>query len=350
MKTQVKDYYGKTLKTSEDLKTNACCTNVDYPKHIKKALGKIHDEVMTKYYGCGLTIPTHLEALKVLDLGSGSGRDCYLLSQIVGENGYVVGVDMTPEQLAVAKKYLDFHKENFGYKKSNVEFIEGDIQNLRAAGLKENDFDLIVSNCVVNLVPDKESVLKEAFSLLKEGGEFYFSDVYCSRRLPQTLTNDSEIWGECLGGAMYWNDFENLAKKVGFTDPRVVETSRISINNPKLQEKLSGFEFYSVTYRLFKISQLETHCEDYGQAVIYKGGVKEQEQVFILDNHHTFYKGKVASVCGNSYRMLHDTRYKENFEFIGNWAFHYGIYEGCGVNAPFAETKAEGNSAATNCC
>lgn len=89
--TSVQNYYGKELRNSTDLKTNACCTTFEYPKKIKKILSEIHDEVMAKYYGCGLTIPTTLNGLKVLDLGSGSGRDCYLISKLVGESGHVLG-------------------------------------------------------------------------------------------------------------------------------------------------------------------------------------------------------------------------------------------------------------------
>ncbi|MEP5943763.1 MAG: hypothetical protein ABJ356_04330, partial [Balneola sp.] len=85
---QVSSYYGETLQTSDDLKTNACCTDIEYPRYIKDILSQLHDETMSKYYGCGLTIPTNLEGLRVLDLGSGSGRDCYVASKLVGENGH----------------------------------------------------------------------------------------------------------------------------------------------------------------------------------------------------------------------------------------------------------------------
>mgnify|MGYP000135562332 CR=1 FL=1 len=95
---QVKNYYGKELEKSEDLKTNACCSLVEPPQYIKDVLAKIHDEVMAKYYGCGLTIPDKLKGLKVLDLGCGSGRDVYIASQLVGESGSVIGLDMTDEQ------------------------------------------------------------------------------------------------------------------------------------------------------------------------------------------------------------------------------------------------------------
>ena len=136
LESEVQDYYGKELQGSEDLKTNVCCTTVSYPEKVKQGLKQIHDEVLTRYYGCGLTIPTHVEGLRVLDLGSGAGRDCYLLSQLVGEDGYVVGVDMTVEQLEVARRHIDWHQHNFGYKKSNVSFVQGNIQDLEAAAIE----------------------------------------------------------------------------------------------------------------------------------------------------------------------------------------------------------------------
>ena len=131
MKEKVREYYGETLKTQDDLKTDACCSPAAVPPHIRRALAKVHEEVQAKYYGCGLDIPLELEGLSVLDLGSGSGRDCYVLSQLVGPAGRVVGVDMTEEQLAVARRHLDSQARMFGYARSNVEFIKGDIERLR---------------------------------------------------------------------------------------------------------------------------------------------------------------------------------------------------------------------------
>jgi len=179
IKENVKSYYGETLKTSSDLKTDACCDTEVIHDYIKSALSNVSDEVLQKYYGCGLTIPTHLNDKTVLDLGSGAGRDCFLLSQIVGENGTVLGVDMTEEQLDVANRNIDWHREKFGYTKNNVTFYKGDLEKLNQLGIQPNSVDVIVSNCVINLVPDKQAVLSQAFELLKEGGEMYFSDVYC---------------------------------------------------------------------------------------------------------------------------------------------------------------------------
>ena len=344
----VQEYYGEELQKSEDLKTNACCTLTKPPRHITVALRLVADEVQSKYYGCGLTIPTQVQGLKILDLGSGSGRDCYIAGKLVGENGHVVGVDMTDQQLAVANKYIEFHREKFGYSKSNVEFIKGNIEKLDELNLEKGSFDLIISNCVINLAQDKQKVLDDAYALLKPGGEMYFSDVYSDRRIPQELKEDKVLWGECLSGALYRNDFHNTAKKAGFTDPRVVENKPISVENEELEEKLGTLKFFSVTHRLFKIDGLENDCEDYGQAVVYNGGIDECPMAFDLDDHHHFPKGKMITICGNTYKMLHDTRYKSFFTFHGDWSTHYGIFEGCGGAMPFSLN--EGSLDAASCC
>ncbi|MFT5819748.1 MAG: arsenite methyltransferase [Crocinitomix sp.] len=343
---EVKNYYGKELENSEDLKTNACCTLTAPPKYILDALSEVHDEVQAKYYGCGLTIPFEVEGLRILDLGSGSGRDCYIASKLVGENGFVVGVDMTNEQLEVANRHVDYHTEKFGYKKPNVSFVKGNIERLDELDFEDGSFDLIISNCVVNLAGDKQKVLDDAYRLLKPGGEMYFSDVYSDRRVPVALQNDPVLWGECLSGALYWNDFLNFAKKAGFTDPRATENKPITIDNKELEEKVGELEFYSVTYRLFKLDGLESDCEDYGQAVTYKGSIKGSDAAFDLDDHHHFPKGKIMTVCGNTYMMLNDTRFKGHFDFYGTWETHYGIFEGCGGAMPF-NTE---NGAAEDCC
>lgn len=348
--SSVKKYYGEVLETSKDLKTNACCTIVDYPAPVKEAMKLIHTEVDEKYYGCGLTIPTELKGLTVLDLGSGSGRDCYILSKLVGEQGRVIGVDMTPQQLEVARKHINYHAEQFGYKKSNVEFVEGNIEKLDELGFDKGQFDLIVSNCVINLASDKEAVLRQAFEILKEGGEFYFSDVYVDRRVEQSLVEDPELYGECLSGALYWNDFQNLARKVGFADPRIVSIEPITISNKRVEEKTRGYTFSSITYRLFKIKDLEPHCEDYGQAVKYKGSDDENPTAFMLDDHHIFEKGKMELVCGNTWLMLKNTRFAKHFEFYGDFSKHYGIFEGCGMISPISETSSFGITEGASCC
>jgi len=344
---EVKSYYGSELQQSGDLKTNACCTLTKPPRHILQALNLVADEVQAKYYGCGLTIPSGVEGLRILDLGSGSGRDCYIAGKLVGENGYVIGVDMTDEQLKVANDHIEYHREKFGYKKSNVEFIKGNIEKLDELNLEKGSFDVIISNCVINLATDKQKVLNDAYSLLKSGGEMFFSDVYSDRRVPKSLQENRVLWGECLSGALYWNDFLDIAKKSGFTDPRVVGDNPITVENEELEVLIGDIKFYSVTYRLMKIDGLESDCEDYGQAVAYKGGVLENNNAFELDDHHYFPKGKIISVCGNTYKMLHDTRFKGFFEFYGTWDVHYGIFEGCGGNIPFTAFE---NGSPESCC
>jgi len=126
----VQDYYGKVLQSSSDLKTNACCSPQAMPGYLKGILSKLHGDVLTRYYGCGLIAPQALTGARVLDLGCGAGRDVYALSAMVGEDGLVVGVDMTPEQLAVAREHQEFHREAFGHGRINTEFHEGYIETL----------------------------------------------------------------------------------------------------------------------------------------------------------------------------------------------------------------------------
>lgn len=344
---QVKDYYGKVLQSSADLKTDACCTDEGLPAYLKPILSKVHDEVLMRYYGCGLVLPEQLTGARILDLGSGAGRDVYALSALVGESGHVVGVDMTAEQLAVANAYREYHADVFGYGSPNTSFHQGYIEQLDQLGLEPGSFDVVVSNCVINLSPDKQAVLSQCYDLLKPGGEIYFSDVYAERRTPQHLVDDEELYGECISGALYWNDFINLAKQCGFKDPRLVKSRPLAIENAGLQEKLGDRRFYSATYRLFKLPDLEPACEDYGQAVRYRGTIAHHPDKFVLDGHHIIETGKMFPVCGNTYRMLAETRFAPHFEFFGDWSTHFGIFDGCGTELPFADSS-DANTGA--CC
>jgi len=341
----VQDYYGKQLQHSDDLKTSACCDASAQPAWLKPLLARVHPEVLARYYGCGLVCPPLLEGCRVLDLGSGSGRDVYALAQLVGKTGEVIGVDMTPEQLAVAEQHRAYHAEQFGY--ANVRFVKGYIEKLDELDLVPGSFDIIVSNCVVNLSPDKDAVLRGVHRLLKKGGEFYFSDVYADRRVPDAVRNDPVLYGECLGGALYWNDFIRLAHRHGFADPRLVEDRPLDITDPKLAPRVGNLKFFSATYRLFKLDGLETACEDYGQAVVYRGTIPDHNHRFVLDRHHDIETGRVFPVCGNTWHMLHGTRFQQHFDFIGEFNRHYGIFPGCGSDIPFAQDESTVKS---GCC
>jgi arsenite methyltransferase len=329
----VQDYYGQVLTATEDLKTSACCTAVSPPAEIRAILSKVPDEVVAKYYGCGSPFPQGIDGLRVLDLGSGSGRDCYVCSALVGPTGKVTGLDMTASQLEVARKYADSYcTETLGYAAPNLKFVEGRIEDLKSAGLEDESIDLIISNCVVNLSPDKAAVLQEAYRVLAPGGEMYFSDVYCDRRLPANVRTHPVLLGECLGGALYEEDFLRLARKAGFEDPRRLATPTvIDVHDPELKNLLGDATFYSITFRLFKIpGRLESLCEDYGQACKYKGTIPGSKFSFTLDDHHVFQAGKWYEVCGNTSAMVGESWLGKHFEIIGDRSTHYGVFA-CGT-------------------
>ncbi len=346
----VKEYYGSTLGGTCDLKTDACST-LDAPTaNVKEAIAAVHDEVSSRYYGCGIAIPAKLEGLKVLDLGSGAGRDVFALAKLVGPNGHVTGVDMTEEQLAVARKYEDWHAEQFGYDKPNTRFLEGYLEKLDELDLEPGSFDLIISNCVFNLCTDKPAVFRETFNLLKPGGELYFADVYADRRMPEHLVADPVLYGECLSGALYWGDYQKMTRDAGFTDPRVFEHRPLSIIDPGVQAKTEKIKFASVTARLMKLENMDAACEDYGQAVIYKGGVPGMERVFKLDCEHEIEAGRVFPVCGNTLAMLTETRFAPYFDVLGDATTHFGTFPGCAAPAIFGEAQSQDGPLTPSCC
>lgn len=347
IREEVKEYYGKTLTHTDDLKTSACCTSEKPNSEINNLIKDIHEEVKSKYYGCGLVAPELLQNTKILDLGSGSGRDAYLLSRLVGAKGSVVGIDMTDEQLDVAKKHVDFHTKAYGYTTPNISFKKGFIESLDDLGFGENQFDLIVSNCVLNLSVDKEAVLRGVYKLLKNGGEMYFSDVYADRRISEELQKNPVLYGECLSGALYDNDFIRIAKKVGFMDPRIVKSTGIEIYNPEIKKITGEIQFQSITYRLFKIPDLEDACEDFGQSVIYKGTIPDHPHAFNLDDHHHFETGRSATVCGNTYKMLKDSRFSEHFSYTGDMNVHFGAFP---CEPSTSKESFSTPSSTTSCC
>ncbi len=333
----VKEYYGKRLNGKQDLKTSACCSTDSLPDYQKKVLARLDDEILTKFYGCGSPIPPLLEDCTVLDLGCGTGRDVYLASYFVGPYGLVIGVDMTEEQLAVARKHIDRQMREFGFDRPNVSFRHGYIEDLRSLDIPDNSVDVVISNCVINLSPDKRAVFSEIFRVLKPGGELYFADIFAGRRVPEAIKDDPELYGECLAGAMYIEDFRRLLRDLNVLDYRVVSKCPISIDDPEVKAKTGNIDFYSMTIRAFKLDSLEDICEDYGQVAIYRGTIPEHPHRFELDDHHVFETGRPVLVCGNTAAMLQETRYGAHFEIIGDRSVHYGPFD-CSSGSPATES------------
>ncbi len=334
----VRHYYGQVLQSSSDLKTSACCSIDAMPSYLKALLAGLHPEVLERFYGCGSPLPPALEGKTVLDLGCGTGRDCYLLSKLVGPKGRVIGVDMTPEQLEVAVRYRDWHAERFGF--ANVEFLHGHIENLATVGIADNSIDVVVSNCVINLSPEKPRVLAEIFRVLKPGGELYFSDVFADRRIPVELRQDPVLLGECLGGALYWEDFRRILQDVGCPDVRAVKQNPISLDDPEVYAKIGMVNFQSVTVRAFKMP-LEDRCEDFGQVAVYLGSIEQHPHNFDLDDHHHFETGRPMRVCGNTADMLAGSRYGEHFQVLGDKSRHFGLFD-CAPGSRGEASKADG--------
>ncbi len=256
----VKEYYGKILQGSQDLQTSACCSLESFPPAQQKILAQIDNEIIERFYGCGSPIPAAIDGCTVLDLGCGTGRDVYLASKLVGPQGLVIGVDMTAEQLAVARRHIDSQTDRFGFAAPNVEFRQGYIEDLASCDLADNSVDLVISNCVLNLSPDKQRTFAEIFRVLKPGGELYFSDVFADRRLPRELQDDPLLYGECLGGALYIEDFRRLLYSLGYRDYRIMTQRPIDLSSPEIVGKVGMINFSSITVRAFKLDCLEDIC------------------------------------------------------------------------------------------
>ncbi|MEZ4815556.1 MAG: methyltransferase domain-containing protein [Bdellovibrionota bacterium] len=344
----VKEYYGKVLSGSKDLKTSACCISGNVPSYQKEVLSKIHSEVLEKFYGCGSPIPLALKGKTVLDLGSGSGRDVYLIAGLAGKGSRVIGIDMTDEQLSVAKAHLSYHEKAFGLESGSISFRKGFIEDLITADIADNSVDVVVSNCVINLSPNKKKVFQEIMRVLKPGGELLFSDVFCSRRLPKEFSQDPVLLGECLGGALYTEDMRRIFSELGVKDFRVLSNSKLIISDEAIARKLEGYTFSSTTLRAFKLD-LEDRCEDFGQVANYKGGIPNSERFFVLDDHHVFEQGKPMLVCGNTADMLSQTRFGEYFQVTGDKSKHFGLFD-CAPAPTLVDTKVDAKTPQGACC
>ena len=218
LKNIIKKSYGKFVKSSGSCGCGSCgCNSNQTAQRQSGQMGYSQDEMSQappdSNLGLGCGNPVAIASLKegevVLDLGSGAGFDAFLASPKVGKTGKVIGIDMTEEMLKKAKE--NAHKGDY----TNVEFRKGDIENLP---IEDSSIDAIISNCVINLAPDKEKVFKEAYRVLKTGGRLMASDVVLVKPLPEELKRDEELLVGCVSGAILKQDYLRLLEKAGFTD------------------------------------------------------------------------------------------------------------------------------------
>jgi len=231
IKKQVMKGYAKIAKMEGSCcaQAQSCCGSVDLNQDISKKIGYTEKELNAVPEGANLGLgcgnPVALASLKegevVVDLGSGAGFDCFLAAQKVGKNGKVIGVDMTQEMIEKARE----NARKSGYE--NVEFRPGEIENLPVA---DNFCDIVISNCVINLSPDKEKVFKEAYRVLKPGGRLMISDIVLLKELPDFIKNSIEAYIGCLSGAILKDEYIEIIKEAGFEDVEIIDESPFPVD------------------------------------------------------------------------------------------------------------------------
>jgi arsenite methyltransferase len=311
------------------------CCPVDYQSNYLEAIPR---EVIERDYGCGDPSRYLRAGETVLDLGSGTGKICFIAAQIVGRKGKVIGVDMTNEMLEVARRNAPIVAGHIGY--SNVEFRKGRIQDLALdlelldRQLKENPItdaasflaadelaeelrckhpliasdsvDVVVSNCVLNLVEpkSKRQLFGEIFRVLKKGGSAVISDIVSDEEVPEEMQNDPELWSGCISGALTERGFLAAFEKAGFYGIQILK------RDTQPWRTVQGIEFRSITVRAFKGKQGQ--CFERNQAVIYRGPFKE----VLDDDNHRMERGMRYAVCDKTYNLYKKAPYHEFFEFI----------------------------------
>ncbi len=236
---QVSERYAKAVTTGEQM----CCPtgyNFDDLRSF------VPEEVLRVSYGCGT--PAGLATVQpgetVLDIGSGGGIDCFEAARRVGPSGRVIGVDMTDEMLAMARRNAPIVMQNLGYPAPNVEFRQGQAENLP---VEDGTVDLIISNCVINLAPNKKKVFREMFRVIRPGGRFTISDIVADQPVPQYLIHDAQKWGDCLSGALpAWEYLAGLVQ-VGFLGVHQMKFTPWSA--------IDGIHFFSLTLTGYKLPE-----------------------------------------------------------------------------------------------
>lgn len=227
----VREGYAKIAK--QDLSccgpADSCCGNTNLAEDISKKIGYTDQELgavpANANLGLGCGNPVALASLKegetVLDLGSGAGFDCFLAANKVGKKGMVIGVDMTPEMIEKARENA---------KKGNYENVEFRLGEIEALPITDNSVDIIISNCVINLSPDKNKVFRETFRVLKPGGRLMVSDIVLLKELPNAIKNSIEAYVGCLSGAMMKDDYMRIIRRAGFREVQIIGESVFPID------------------------------------------------------------------------------------------------------------------------
>lgn len=239
---KVSERYAKAASTGEEM----CCPTSYDMGHLKTF---IPEAVLKISYGCGT--PAGLKTVQagetVLDIGSGGGIDCFEASRLVGPTGCVIGIDMTDTMLEIARKNAAVVATNLGYPASNVEFRKGLAD---AMPIDDGTIDLIISNCVINLAPDKRKVFQEMYRVAKPSGRFTISDIVSDQTVPQYLVHDAQKWGDCLSGALTLADYMKGMTAAGFVGIHLVKFSPWRV--------IDGIHFFSVTLTGYKLSHSAT--------------------------------------------------------------------------------------------
>src|ERR1043166_338405 len=240
LKELVKEKYSAIADQSKEANETSCCGagcgcgTVDYTV-MADDYSKLKGYAPDADLGLGCGLPTEFAQIKegdiVIDLGSGAGNDCFVARSIAGENGKVIGIDFTEKMIAKAKANAD----KLGFK--NVEFRQGDIENMPVAG---NVADVVVSNCVLNLVPNKQQAFAETFRVLKKGGHFSVSDIVLVGELPEGLQKSAEMYAGCVSGAIQKDEYLSIIKEAGFADIKIQKEKRITLPDEILKEYLSA--------------------------------------------------------------------------------------------------------------
>jgi len=255
IKEIVKEKYGEIAKESSDCGCGCCCGSQTLEINmIGDSYDKIRGYVPDADLGLGCGVPTEYAGIRdgdtVLDLGSGAGNDVFIARSITGESGEVIGVDMTEAMIKKANE----NKEKLGYK--NVEFRLGEIENLP---IESETVDVVLSNCVLNLVPDKERAFSEIFRVLKPGAHLCISDVVIQGEMPEGLQKSAEMYTGCIAGALQQEQYINLIKERGFKNAEIVQTKEILLSRALLLKHMSpeeakaglnyNFGIYSITVK-----------------------------------------------------------------------------------------------------